>query len=78
MEKIYLSTFSTKQYSDFKFFFQIKQINKDNGILFDSIIYEKKDYRESNIFLIVYLRESSNRKVLYRSYSEFQLQILED
>ena len=76
------TTFSVKHYSDFWVYFQIKQINTDTGILFDSIIsesvlsyeytYENKDYRESDIFLTVYLRESTNRKVLDRSYSKFQ------
>jgi hypothetical protein len=76
------TTFSVKQYTDFWVYFQIKQINTDKGILFDSIVsesvltyeytYENKDYRESNIFLTVYLRESTNRKVLDRTYSKFQ------
>ena len=76
------TTFSIKQYADFWVYFQIKQINTDKGILFDSIVsesilsyeytYENKDYRESDIFLAVYLRESTNRKVLDRSYLKFQ------
>ena len=76
------TTFSIKQYADFWVYFQIKQINTDKGILFDSIVsesilsyeytYENKDYRKSNIFLTIYLSESTNRKVLYSSYSKFQ------
>jgi hypothetical protein len=76
------TAFSVQHYADFWVYFQIKQINTDTGILFDSIVsetvlsyeytYENKDYRESNIFLTVYLRESTNRRVLDRSYSKFQ------
>jgi hypothetical protein len=33
---------------------------------------ENKDYRESDNFLTVYIRESTNRKVLDRTYSKFQ------
>ena len=76
------TAFSVQHYADFWVYFQIKQINTDTGILFDSIVsetvlsyeytYENTDYRESNIFLTVYLRESTNRRVLDRSYSKFQ------
>jgi hypothetical protein len=76
------TTFSVQQYTDFWVYYQIKQINTDKGIFFDSIVSESvltfeytsenKDYRDSNIFLSVYIRESTNRKVLDRSYSKFQ------
>jgi hypothetical protein len=67
---------------DFWVYFQIKQINTDKGIFFESILTqtyltfestsENKDYRESDNFLTVYIRESTNRKVLDRTYSKFQ------
>ena len=76
------TSFSIKQYMDFWVYFQIKQINTDKGILFESILTEtfltfestseNKDYRESDNFLTVYIRESTNRKVLDRTYSKFQ------
>ena len=76
------TSFSIKQYMDFWVYFQIKQINTDKGIFFESILTqtyltfestsENKDYRESDNFLTVYIRESTNRKVLDRTYSKFQ------
>ena len=76
------TSFSIKQYMDFWVYFQIKQINTDKGLFFESILTqtfltfestsENKDYRESDNFLTVYIRESTNRKVLDRTYSKFQ------
>ena len=76
------TSFSIKQYMDFWVYFQIKQINTDKGIFFESILTqtfltfestsENKDYRQSDNFLTVYIRESTNRKVLDRTYSKFQ------
>ena len=76
------TSFSIKQYMDFWVYFQIKQINTDKGLFFESVLTqtfltfestsENKDYRESDNFLTVYIRESTNRKVLDRTYSKFQ------
>ena len=63
-------------------YYQTKQIKTDKGFIFDSIITEtylayestseSYDYRESDNFLTVYIRKSTNRKLYERNYLKFQ------
>lgn len=63
-------------------YYQTKQIKTDKGFIFDSIFTETHlayestsesyDYRESDNFLTVYIRKSTNRKLYERNYLKFQ------
>ena len=76
------TSFSIDEYVDFWVYYQIKQINTDKGLIFDSIFSEKyltydsfsvsRDFRKTNNFLTVYLRETQNRVIIDRTYTKFQ------
>ena len=76
------TSFSINHYKDYWIYFQNKQVNTDKGFIFNSIVTEtylayestseSYDYRESDNFLTVYIRESQNRKLYDRNYLKFQ------
>ena len=76
------TSFTVHNYKDYWIYYQTKQIKTDKGFIFDSIITEtylayestseSYDYRESDNFLTVYIRKSTNRKLYERNYLKFQ------
>ena len=76
------TSFSIDEYVDFWVYYQIKEVNTDKGLIFDSIFCEKyltydsfsvsRDFRKTNNFLTVYLRETQNRVIIDKTYTKFQ------
>jgi hypothetical protein len=76
------STFSIKQYTDYWIYFKPMEVHTDSGFFFKSwkkdyfIAYDRAepviDYRESNSFASINIRESTKREVYERSYSKIQ------
>ena len=76
------TSFTVHNYKDYWIYYQTKQIKTDKGFIFDSIFTEtylayestseSYDYRESDNFLTVHIRKSTNRKLYERNYLKFQ------
>ena len=76
------SSFSIKQFTDYWIYFKSMEVYSDSGLFFESkrknsfIAFDKgdlvTDYRESNSFASINLRESTKREVYERSYTKIQ------